>query len=348
MQALRCEALSRLRRQMGSVELGHDADNEEHSLMSSAERGFRLRSSARTSVGQVRENNEDSVHLWANEEYAVAVVADGMGGAAAGEEASRMAVEAIEHGIMTEENRDRANSGELPAEFIISKFREVIRSGNTSIIEKAASHPDLRGMGTTVTLAFVQHNQAIVAHVGDSRAYLINGRRGEIRQITHDHSFVEALIAAGHITQEEAEEHPMRHVLYRALGQNEELDIDVYQTSLKANDRLVLCSDGLTRHVRPDEIAELVLLNEDTDLACEALINLANLRGGEDNVSVVVIRVERDPNSPPGHDTDDSTLDLKRVRFEVDDTIQLDADELIIPPSKAKADPDDTLDAQSP
>lgn len=315
--------------------------------MSGSERGFRLRSSARTNVGQVRENNEDSVHLWANEEYAVAVVADGMGGAAAGEEASRMAVEAIEAGIMTQENRDRATSGELPAEFIISKFREAIRSGNTNIMEKAAAHPDLRGMGTTVTLAFVQANHAIVAHVGDSRAYLVNQRRRDIKQITNDHSFVEALIAAGHITQEQAEDHPMRHVLYRALGQNEELDIDVYQTSLKPNDRLVLCSDGLTRHVRPTEIAELVLLNEDPDLACEALINMANLRGGEDNVSVVVILIERDPSSPPIRDLEDSTLDLKRVRFDEDDTIQLASDELIIPPPRPNVDPDDTLDGKT-
>lgn len=299
-----------------------------------SERGIRLRSSARTSVGQVRENNEDTVHLWTNDIYALAVVADGMGGAAAGEEASRMAVEAIESGVMTDENRARAETGDLPDDFVVGKLQEAIRSGNISIMRKAATNPELRGMGTTVTLAFVRERQAIVAHVGDSRAYIVDGTTKQIRQITSDHSFVEALIAAGHITVEQAEDHPMRNVLYRALGQNEEIDIDLYETPVKPGDRIVLCSDGLTRHVRPSEIGELVLLNREPELACEALIDKANSRGGEDNISVVVVLVERDGDMPEDPASNESTLDLKKVRLDDEDTVQMDSDMLIIPPPR--------------
>jgi hypothetical protein len=152
----------------------------------------------------------------------------------------------------------------------------------------------MRGMGTTVTLAFVRGKDVVVAHVGDSRAYLVDGTTSMITQITSDHSFVEALLAAGHITPEQADEHPMRNVLYRALGQAEDVDIDLYQSRLQIGDRLVLCSDGLTRHVKPDEIAKLALQDENPDTSSQNLIDLANDRGGEDNVSVIVVAVEKE------------------------------------------------------
>lgn len=253
-----------------------------------------LKSAARTSVGKVRENNEDSVHLWGSDHFTLAVVADGMGGAAAGEEASRMAVDAIENGLVTPENRSREFLQSLTDEFVVTKLREAIRAGNASIVHYATKNPELHGMGTTTTLAFIRYDQAIVAHVGDSRAYLVQEQGGTITQVTADHSFVEALVAAGQITLEQAEEHPMRHVLYRALGQAEELEVDVYSVRLFTGDRLVLCSDGLTRHVRPQEIARIVLNNADPALACDRLIQLTNERGGEDNVSVIVIRLEAD------------------------------------------------------
>jgi len=206
--------------------------------------GIRLRSSARTSVGQVRENNEDSVHLWPGEQFVLAVVADGMGGAAAGEEASRMAIEAIQAGmsLRTRDNLDQING--LSVDDISERLRTSIQQANLSIMQRALDEPDMRGMGTTVTLAFVRGTEAIIAHVGDSRAYQIDGATQRITQITADHSFVEALLAAGHITPEQAEDHPMRNVLYRALGQAEDLDVDIYTVRLEIGDRLVLCSDG--------------------------------------------------------------------------------------------------------
>src|SRR5690606_33698150 len=122
--------------------------------------------------------------------------------------------------------------------------------------------------------------EAIIAHVGDSRAYQIDGATQRITQITADHSFVEALLAAGHITPEQAEDHPMRNVLYRALGQAEDLDVDIYTVRLEIGDRLVLCSDGLTRHVKPEEIARLALADGNPSRSSQSLIDLANSRGG--------------------------------------------------------------------
>ncbi len=261
--------------------------------MPNPEQGIRLRSSARTSVGQVRENNEDNIHLWTRDDFVLAIVADGMGGAAAGEEASRIAVESIKLGFNIRENRGGDSYEDAT---LTEKLRDAIQSANSRIVEKAAVSPEMRGMGTTVTMAFVRGTYAIVAHVGDSRAYLVDGEDRTITQITSDHSFVEALLAAGHITQEQAEDHPMRNVLYRALGQAEDIDVDMYYKRLHVGDRMVLCSDGLTRHVKPDEIAKLALSDPNPDVASQKMIDLANERGGEDNVSVIVISVEENTN----------------------------------------------------
>lgn len=283
-----------------------------------------LKSAARTSVGQVRENNEDSVHLWASEHFALAIVADGMGGAAAGEEASRLAVEAVANGLVTAENRSRDYLQSLTSDFIISKLREAVRTGNHNILTRAQEDPDLRGMGTTTTLAFVRYDQAVVAHVGDSRAYLVQEHGSSITQVTADHSFVEALVAAGQITPQQAEDHPMRHVLYRALGQSDDLDVDVYTVRLYPGDRLVLCSDGLTRHVHPAEIGQIALVDAEPGAVCDTLIQLANSRGGEDNISVVVIRIEADPAAPAGQ----RPPTQRSIALEDEDTMRLTGQDL--------------------
>jgi protein phosphatase len=287
--------------------------------MENPQQGIRLRSSARTSTGQVRENNEDNIHLWTRDDFVLAVVADGMGGAAAGEEASRIAVESIKAGLALREQRVPDNFEHIEDATLTDKLREAIQAANTSIMQKAATTPEMRGMGTTVTLAFVRGTYAIVAHVGDSRAYLVDSDDRTITQITSDHSFVEALLAAGHITKEQADEHPMKNVLYRALGQAEDVEIDMYYKRLHIGDRLVLCSDGLTRHVKPDEIAQLALSDENPDVASQKLIDLANERGGEDNVSVIVVSVEQSAPAAGAHTDavmltaidDDETLVLK-------------------------------------
>lgn len=314
--------------------------------------GIRLRSSARTSVGQVRENNEDSVHLWPGQQFVLAVVADGMGGAAAGEEASRMAIEAIQSGLSlrTRDSIERISS--MPDEDISEQLRDSIQQANLSIMQRAVDEPDMRGMGTTVTLAFVRGTDVMIAHVGDSRAYQVNNLTRKIRQITSDHSFVEALLAAGHITPEQALDHPMRNVLYRALGQTEDVDVDIYQSRLEVHDRLVLCSDGLTRHVKPEEIAEVALAEENPAKASKQLIDLANERGGEDNVSVIVILVEKDitdehaatkSRSLTGEDEED-TLVLKDKPFTRSALQNLEAPQ---ESSSAESTPDDAANSLS-
>jgi len=282
--------------------------------MASSDSEIRLRSSAHTSIGQVRENNEDTVQLWADDEYVLAVVADGMGGAVAGEEASRIAVDAIQQQMVLEAGDQRLDT--LHDDVIVEKLCDAIRLANLNIVKRAAINPELRGMGTTVTLTLVRSTSAIVAHVGDSRAYLIDGVSRRITQITADHTFVEALVAAGHLTPDQATEHPMRNVLYRALGQHEDVEVDIYEASLRAGDRLVLCSDGLTRHVKPLEIARIVSDAPDPDTAGDDLIALANARGGEDNVSVIVIALDGELPDTQEHTSmalldDDDTVQLK-------------------------------------
>jgi PPM family protein phosphatase len=248
---------------------------------------IRLRGSAITNVGKVRTHNEDNVHLWSSDSLLLAIVADGMGGAAAGEEASRIAVETISTKLGVDHPNTTADI-DIPVELL----RSAVEEANLSIIHEAVQHPSNRGMGTTVTMAFVKDNQAYFAHVGDSRAYRVSAE-GNIQQITSDHSFVQALVEAKHITQEQAETHPMRNVLYRALGQTKDLDVDTYDAQLNVGDRLVLCSDGLTGHVRSPEIAQVASASDNPNIISQKLIEMANKRGGEDNISVITIIVDQ-------------------------------------------------------
>jgi PPM family protein phosphatase len=256
--------------------------------------GIRLRCSARTDRGRVRQNNEDSVDLWAQDSAVLAVVADGMGGAVAGEEASRIAVETIRSKIVTDTFRTPDDYQDYDTDELAELLGDAIRDANQNIIDRAISEPELKGMGTTVTLAFIRYGQVILAHVGDSRAYYVDSADRSINQLTADHSFVQALVDAGHITEDEAHEHPMRNVLYRALGQAEDLDVDVHpDVRFHIGDRIVLCSDGLTLHLLPHEIAEIALEFDNPNDISDKLVDLANSRGGKDNVSAIVIVAEQ-------------------------------------------------------
>lgn len=256
-------------------------------------RRIRLRCSARTDRGQVRQNNEDSIDLWAQESSVLAVVADGMGGAAAGEEASRIAVETIRAKLVTDYYRTPDDYNNHESDELANLLGDAVRDANQNIINRAIEAPEHKGMGTTVTMAFVRSSQIALAHVGDSRAYYVDASDKSINQLTADHSFVQALVDAGHITEDEAAEHPMRNVLYRALGQSEDLDVDVHaNVRFHVGDRIVLCSDGLTLHVLPDEIREAALKFDSPHEISDSLVNLANSRGGKDNVSVIVIIAE--------------------------------------------------------
>lgn len=260
------------------------------------------RASAMTDVGRVRENNEDRVGLWAGHGIVLAVVADGMGGAVAGEEASRLVIEAVQADFLGEA-RGSETLRELTEDEISDKLRSAVRRANRAIIARTDARPELQGMGTTITMAFIRDNRVIIAHVGDSRAYLVDGQEGWINQITDDHSFVEALLSSGHITPEQAAVHPMRNVLYRALGQVDDTEADLYSRTLAEGDWLVLCSDGLTRHLQPAEIANIATEFATPDAVAQELVRWANKRGGEDNISAVVIKMESadeiEPEDPP-------------------------------------------------
>ncbi len=253
--------------------------------------GILPRVSARTSVGRVRSNNEDSLALWALEGVVVALVADGMGGAAAGEEASRLAVEAVQANFLGDE-RQSHQLATFAEDEIGERLRDAIYQANKSVLERAQRDATRRGMGTTATLIMVRSNRVFIAHVGDSRAYLVDPHDRTITLLTTDHSFVQALVASGHITEEQARYHPMGHVLYRALGQSLDLEVDLYRHTVRSGDRIVLCSDGLTRHLEPREIAEMVLAVQNPAEATLDLIEETNERGAEDNVSVVVVQLD--------------------------------------------------------
>lgn len=262
-------------------------------------RRLHLRSSGRTDTGQVRSNNEDSIHLWTQDTaHVLAVVADGMGGAVAGEEASHIAIETIRQSLASSLTFTPEGDPIRRDAALDEAFKASIYQANLNILQKANTNPDLKGMGTTLTLAYIYEGNVVVGNVGDSRAYLVNGRSHRIQQITSDHSFVQALLSAGHISEQEAEDHPMRNVLYRALGQSASLDIDIYYEQLQTEDRLVLCSDGLTLHVKQREIADIAMTYDNPEAISQTLVDLANSRGGEDNISVIVIKVEEAPLSP--------------------------------------------------
>lgn len=251
-------------------------------------RGIRLASSGHTDTGRIRNNNEDHIHLsQMNVDSVVAIVADGMGGAVAGEEASRIAIETIRDNFLAARMISSQviwHEGEL-----IHLLKNAITLANSKIIEETHRHPEFRGMGTTVTMAYVNGTEALIGHVGDSRAYHISASNQVIQQITSDHNFVQALVAGGHLTPEEADQHPMGNVLYRVLGQTYDIEIDIYQAQINDADRILLCSDGLTLHVKADEIKEIALTHDDPETISQELIKLANERGGRDNISVIVV-----------------------------------------------------------
>lgn len=306
------------------------------------------RASALSDVGQVRENNEDRVGLWAAHGILLAMVADGMGGAVAGEEASRLTTEAIQADFLGEA-RGSETIYDLSEDEISDKLRSAVRRANRAVLDQATDNPELQGMGTTITLAFIRDNRVIIAHVGDSRAYLVDGTQGWINQITDDHSFVEALLASGHITKEQAKVHPMRNVLYRALGQVDDTEADLYSRTLTSGDWLVLCSDGLTRHVSPTEIAEITCENDSPETVAHTLVAMANERGGEDNISAVVILLERtdgiEAEDPPEEALfQDTTIGLYQAVSPAEIDELLDTETKEIPSLKRDSDSADTAD----
>jgi PPM family protein phosphatase len=225
-------------------------------------------------LGRQRQGNEDNYYVRAP----LFVVADGMGGAQAGEVASELAVKQFESGLP---------DGGSPAEALVA----LIQAANAEIHRQARDDPDRAGMGTTVTAAYVHGDDVVVAHVGDSRAYVL--RDGDLIRLTRDHSLVGELVARGKLTEEQAESHPQRSVITRALGAYPEVEVDIEVFPGRDGDVFLLCSDGLTGMVHEPELKPML---EDRDRSLEqigrALIAAANEAGGRDNITVILFRLE--------------------------------------------------------
>ena len=236
---------------------------------------------AKTDVGRVRQGNEDAYLV----EEPLFAVADGMGGHLAGEVASATAVETITAGSSQEMPRDTAALAAL------------VRGANAAIWDKAQQEPELRGMGTTCTVALVEDGQLHIAHVGDSRAYVL--RRDELTQVTEDHTLVGRMVREGRLAPEEAERHPQRSIITRALGADSEVEVDEVSLPIEEGDRILICSDGLTSMIDVEALRNVLAREQDANRAVDTLVDMALEAGGEDNVTVILIDLVDDSEAAP-------------------------------------------------
>jgi serine/threonine protein phosphatase PrpC len=249
-----------------------------------------------TNVGRVRTNNEDSFRIV--DSMNLYILSDGMGGEAHGEIASAMAVEVVaEHCAETEVDPAMTIFADMPSAWTekTRRLSSAVHLANKSIFDSAQKHPEQRGMGATITTAWIDGTRLSIAHVGDSRAYLL--RSGSLQQLTSDHSLVAEQVRRGILTPAEAERSDMQSVLLRALGAHPDIEVDSEEHTLFSSDVLLLCSDGLTRMVTEPEIAGTLQAEPDPTKASERLVELANEQGGADNVTAIVVRIGEEPKS---------------------------------------------------
>jgi len=270
---------------------------------------------ALTDTGKFRSNNEDQFLVarlskcmqvcktslpgdaktqFSEEEGYLIVVADGMGGAAAGERASALAVDSVESFVLNTLKWFLHLSGHDQDE-LLAELRRSLERADRTVIERARSNPVLQGMGTTLTMAYSVATDLYIVHAGDSRAYLF--RQGELTQLTSDHTFVQSLIDGGAISPEDAKRHARRNVVTNVIGgPREGVFAEVHKLAVLDGDTLLFCTDGLTGPVSDDAIAEVLAHHPDPEDACTRLVDLALSRGGRDNVTAVVARYQVDDN----------------------------------------------------
>jgi protein phosphatase len=251
-----------------------------------------LRVSGLTDVGRARKHNEDCYEI--DRDRLLFVVADGMGGHSHGEVASRIAVDTIRDFIQREPrsgSSDAATDGALREHSL--QLRSAVRLAHAQVLEAIHQDGSLQGMGTTVVGILVQERTAALAHVGDSRAYLV--RHGELRQLTQDHTWVHEQVKAGYLSEEQARHHPLKNVVTRALGSDKEVLVDVQELEVQPGDLYLICSDGLTTMLDDGEIMRIVQQGGSLDETCRRLIAEANARGGLDNVTVVLVAIDEKP-----------------------------------------------------
>ena len=233
-----------------------------------------------TDVGVIRDHNEDSFSI--DKDQSLLIMADGMGGHAAGEVASTAAVESINQDVVSKiqevQEGDEGAYGKI--------LKDAVKSANRMIFQMAEDEPAKKGMGTTVTAMLIKGESYIISHVGDSRAYLI--RDGGITQMTKDHSLVQEMIDGGTLSPEDARHHPERNIVTRCVGINTDVEVDIYTGILREGDRVLLCCDGLSGPVEDSDILRAILDSGNPSAVCRQLISMANQNGGHDNVTAIL------------------------------------------------------------
>jgi PPM family protein phosphatase len=253
---------------------------------------LRTASAVASHPGLRREENEDSYCV--RPDLGLYLVADGMGGHAAGEIASKLAVEAIEAFVADTATADVNRTWPFPLDpslsFDANRLKAAFRLANRRLATAMNGNEALRGMATTVAAVLVSGEQPVVAHVGDSRIY--RWRQGHLDQLTQDHSWVGEQVRAGVMTEADARQHPWRNVVTRALAGGDDPDVDVALVPVRSGDRFLICSDGLSSVVTKSELEGILAGHDSLDAACDALINAANEAGGPDNITVAILQVD--------------------------------------------------------
>ena len=255
---------------------------------------FKFSSCGITDIGKKRQKNEDSYLV--NDKMKLYVVADGMGGHAGGEFASKIAVATVEEILKGEDKKNvpkdsYLESGETADTAKTDKLREAITRAGSKICERSIHDPELRGMGTTATAILFHNDKAYIAHVGDSRAYCF--KDSNIHQLTEDHSLVHEQLKSGLITEDEAKSHQLKNIITRSVGVQEEVEVDTIVWPLKDGDKYLLCSDGLSNMVTDLEMKDIVL-RYSVENGAKTLVDLANERGGDDNITLILIKVDEE------------------------------------------------------
>jgi protein phosphatase len=244
----------------------------------------RLLYSARTDVGMIRSGNEDNFAVNAGGDRGLFIVADGMGGHAAGEVASEMAVQIIELQLASIKDLEDKTSSE--------RVMEALRKANRDIHDRTVTEVDKQGMGTTASVLLVNNNRYLIGQVGDSRVYLL--RDGALKQLTKDHSYVQEQVDAGFLTPEQARYHPYSNVITRCVGASPDVQPDVYSGDVRVGDLFLVASDGLTGMVDDRRLQILLMSRAEPERKVHALISEANGRGGLDNITAIVIQIAPD------------------------------------------------------
>jgi serine/threonine protein phosphatase PrpC len=305
---------------------------------------IRQRNAVQTDVGVIRDHNEDSA--FADPEGDFFIVADGMGGHAAGEVASKMAVEAVAAALQ-EARGEIATFARAPSDqgrrALVSALENAVRHAHQSVYQRGAAETDKQGMGTTLDVVLIAGSEAFVAHVGDSRTYLVRDRRAA--QITTDHTVAEVLVIEGKLSVEEAQISPLRTILVNAIGVAPDVGVEMAHVRLRTGDRMLVCSDGLHDYFPLDQEVSDYISENDPEQALDKMITVAKNRGGHDNITGIVLEVLETPESEA---TDDEVESPRRVGYEDTGSMPVVADAEAVPDEIARDDTAPVVDRPTP